>query len=283
MTTPSTPIKIKLHLWSNGWPEPKKGSEVSKQTLTKIVLEMFFENDGLTAYDIRKNLKYTPLKREIPHSTLMGIIKQLENDKQVQVAKTEPFRNTGMSKSFYDVTFRGARFLLKPWSVEEQLRIDRKFAMETLLKKDYLHPFLKKLKEWRLTETPELEKAIVFSKDSGFLDYFRGPENDCKISVEDMTEATINLLVGYIFRSEFPQLNDEEKACPPFLQEYRDLAENPPPEQEVILLLKNNSWIKPKMKEFLDCCQRQLEYSYSSFVDAYSKHKTFFDGTSDLS
>jgi hypothetical protein len=273
MTAPSASryINIKLPLWSNGWPEPKRGKEVKKETLTKTILELFFENDGLTAYDIRKILKF-----EIPHSTLMGIIKQLEKDKRIQVTKTEPFRNTGIDKSFYDVTFRGARFLLKPWNDEELLRIDREFAMEMLLKKDYLHPFLKKIKEWKLIETPELAKAIVFSEDSGFLTYVPGPENDCKTSVEDMIEVTINLLTGYIFRNELPQLNDEEKSFSSFLQEYIELAENPPPEQEVATFLKNNSWIKPKMKEFLDCCQRRLEYSYTSFVAAYSKHKAFF-------
>lgn len=230
---------------------------------------MLFQEKELTMYEIRMLLK-------VPHSTLHGVIKLLLRDDSIKIVRTEPFR-TAEPKKYYDITFRGVVYLLKPWPVDEQNRVDRNFAMKRLLEKDYLHPILKEIKNMKIDKTPNIAGLLLF--ESGMLlQYFSPghPEDVQELTVEQLTNTVVNLLVAYVFRNELPELNDTEKGWSTIFSEYLEMSENPPPKQEIDALLCSNPWLKLRMKELLDSNLKRLEHSYVTFADVYRKHKDFF-------
>lgn len=261
-------VNEKLRLWKPHEPTKIKG-KVTSEVLAEKVLALLFQENELTMYEMKKLLGS-------PHSTLHKTITSLLKDKTIRIARTEPFR-TAEPKKFYRITSRGIGFLMN-WSYgrEDRIaRIDRDFALTTLLRKDEPHPFFKEIRKWKIDQTPNIARILLFGQGSTFFCYGAPgyPEDVIENSVEDIAETLVSFLVVYVFRNELPELNDTEKGWAGFISEYTEMAENPPPEQEIKFLFENNPWLRAKVKNEIESIHHRIEYSYASFAKAYEEHK----------
>lgn len=229
-----------------------------KYGLDVAVLALLMQENQITGYEIRQKLEEIS-RQKIPHSTLHGVIKDLNETKYIEVAEKIPFK-TGTEKKLYRITSAGVgRFV--GWQHPEI--VETNYFVQYALKSN-LHPFLRKAQEWKMAETPNLLIALL--RHSNVFDssrVFRTRRGKhLQTLTADSEDKIIELWTGLLlglkfydyFKKSLKKTDDGYILLSPASEYIDDVNSFITPEvkKEATLFIENNPWIKAKMLKQLE-------------------------------